>query len=35
VYGFESWTIDDEALIAVSLGSYDAEEQARQLVEGV
>lgn len=33
--GFESWTIDQAGLIAVSIGSYDAEEYARQLAEGV
>jgi nuclear transport factor 2 (NTF2) superfamily protein len=35
VRGFESWTIDEEGLIAASLGSYDADEYARQLAEGV
>ncbi len=35
VKGFESWTIDDDGLIAASRGSYDAEEYARQLAEGV
>ena len=35
VRGFESWTIDEDGLIAASLGSYDAEEYARQLAEGV
>jgi nuclear transport factor 2 (NTF2) superfamily protein len=35
VDGFESWTIDDDGLIAASVGSYDAEEYARQLAEGV
>ncbi len=35
VDGFESWTIDEEGLIAASIGSYDAEEYARQLAEGV
>ena len=35
VDGFESWTIDEDGLIAASLGSYDAEEYARQLAEGV
>ena len=33
--GFESWTMDEDGLIAASLGSYDAEEYARQLAEGV
>jgi uncharacterized protein (TIGR02246 family) len=35
VDGFEAWTIDDDGLIAASIGSYDAEEYARQLAEGV
>jgi uncharacterized protein (TIGR02246 family) len=35
VDGFESWTIDEDGLIAGSLGSYDAEEYTRQLAEGV
>jgi len=35
VKGYESWTIDDDGLIAASLGTYDAEEYARQLAEGV
>ena len=35
VDGFESWTIDENGLIASSIGSYDAEEYARQLAEGV
>ena len=35
VDGFESWTIDADGLIAASIGSYDAEEYARQLAEGV
>jgi len=35
VDGFESWTIDTDGLIAASIGSYDAEEYARQLAEGV
>jgi uncharacterized protein (TIGR02246 family) len=33
--GFESWTIDEDGLIAASWGSYDAEEYARQLAQGV
>lgn len=33
--GFESWTIGEDGLIAASIGSYDAEEYARQLAEGV
>ena len=35
VDGFESWTIDEDGLIVASLGSYDAEEYARQLAKGV
>ena len=35
VDGFESWRIDEDGLIAASIGSYDAEEYARQLAEGV
>ena len=35
VDGFESWTIDEDGLIAASIGSYDADEYARQLAEGV
>jgi hypothetical protein len=35
VDGFESWTFDEDGLIAASVGSYDAEEYARQLAEGV
>lgn len=35
VDGFESWAIDENGLIASSIGSYDAEEYARQLAEGV
>jgi hypothetical protein len=35
VHGFESWTIDEDGLIAASLGSYDAELYAHQLEEGV
>jgi uncharacterized protein (TIGR02246 family) len=33
--GYESWTIDEDGLIAASRGSYDADEYARQLAEGV
>jgi predicted ester cyclase len=33
--GYESWTIDADGLIAASRGSYDADEHARQLAEGV
>ena len=35
VDGFEAWTLDADGLIAASIGSYDAEEYARQLAEGV
>jgi uncharacterized protein (TIGR02246 family) len=35
VHGYESWTIDEDGLIAASIGTYDAEEYARQLAEGV
>jgi hypothetical protein len=35
VKGFELWTIDEDGLIAASQGSYDADEYARQLAEGV
>ena len=35
VKGYESWTIDEDGLIAASSGSYDAEEYARQLAGGV
>ncbi len=35
VKGSESWTIDEDGLIAASRGSYDADEYARQLAEGV
>ncbi len=35
VKGYESWTIDEDGLIAASLGTYDAAEYARQLAEGV
>ena len=34
IQGYESWTIDEDGLIAASRGSYDAEEYARQLAEG-
>ena len=34
VDGFESWSIDEDGLIVASIGSYDAEEYARQLAEG-
>ena len=34
VDGFESWTIGEDGLIDTSIGSYDAEEYARQLAEG-
>jgi len=35
VKGYESWTIDDHGLIAASQGTYDTDEYARQLAEGV
>ena len=35
VDGFEAWAIGEDGLIAASIGSYDAEEYARQLAEGV
>jgi predicted ester cyclase len=35
VDGFEEWTIDEDGLIAASLGHYDAAEYARQLEHGV
>ncbi len=35
VDGFESWTLDEDGLIAASIGSYDAGEYERQLAEGV
>ena len=35
VKGYESWIIDEDGLIAASLGTYDADEYARQLAEGV
>src|SRR3981189_695835 len=35
VRGFEEWTIDDDGLIATSLGHYDQAEYARQLEYGV
>ncbi len=35
VSGFEEWTIDDDGLIAKSLGHYDQAEYARQLEHGV
>ena len=35
VDGFESWKIDEDGLIAALIGSYDAEEYARQLAGGV
>ena len=35
VDGFEEWTLDDDNLIARSLGHYDAAEYARQLRDGV
>jgi nuclear transport factor 2 (NTF2) superfamily protein len=35
VHGFEEWTLDEDGLIATSLGHYDAAEYARQLEHGV
>ena len=35
VDGFEAWTIGEDGLIESSIGSYDAQEYARQLAEGV
>ena len=35
VSGFEEWTIDDDGLIATSLGHYDQADYARQLEHGV
>ena len=35
VVGYEDWPIDDEGLIAVSSGHYDAAEYARQLRDGI
>jgi nuclear transport factor 2 (NTF2) superfamily protein len=35
VVGYEEWTIDDDGLIAASVGQYDAAEYARQLEQGV
>jgi len=35
MHGYEAWTIDEDGLIAASRGSYDSEEYARQLSEGV
>jgi uncharacterized protein (TIGR02246 family) len=35
VTGFEEWNIDDNGLIATSLGHYDQAEYARQLEHGV
>ena len=35
VDGFEAWTIGEDGLIGSSIGSYDAQEYARQLAEGV
>jgi uncharacterized protein (TIGR02246 family) len=35
VSGYEEWTIDDDGLIAASLGHYDQAEYARQLEHGV
>jgi uncharacterized protein (TIGR02246 family) len=35
ISGYEEWTIDDDGLIAASLGHYDQAEYDRQLAEGV
>ena len=35
VSGLEEWTLDDDGLIAASLGRYDAAEYARQIEHGV
>jgi uncharacterized protein (TIGR02246 family) len=35
VVGYEEWTINDEGLIAASVGHYDPAEYARQLEHGV
>ena len=35
VIGLESWAIGEDGLIATSIGSFDADEYARQLAEGV
>lgn len=35
VPGYEEWTIDDDGLIAASLGQYDPAEYARQLEHGI
>jgi len=35
ISGYEEWTIDDDGLIARSLGHYDTAEYARQLADGV
>jgi uncharacterized protein (TIGR02246 family) len=35
VSGYEEWTIDEDGLIAASLGHYDEAEYARQLAHGV
>ena len=33
--GWEAWTFNDEGLVATSIGTFDADEYARQLAEGV
>lgn len=33
--GWEAWTLSPEGLIAESIGSFDSDEYARQLAEGV
>ena len=35
VAGYEEWTIDDDGLIAASLGHYDLADYRRQLEHGV
>lgn len=34
ISGYEEWTIDDDGLIAASLGHFDADEYERQLAGG-
>lgn len=33
--GWEAWTFSEDGLIATSIGTFDADEYARQLAEGV
>jgi uncharacterized protein (TIGR02246 family) len=35
ISGFEEWTIDNDGLIAASLGHYDQTEYDRQIAEGI